>query len=311
MNTITMTDEQRISKIKERVEFATENKNVPFIFSAFSGYHESQTDAKDKQAVLGNYILPAVFFINANKGDGLKKHIIIYNNEDDIHESHAYYRNANGRFEEPNVKPITLEGQKIAVYGDSLKSIRLLEYLSYIELFDNSLKCQDLTENIKATQPQDVLSAEMVVKYITLIDELSNTEQGFDLILSISKNAKLNPNYSVIDGLLKMPNGKKEIISIVKQFVVTKDKAMYFASLITPSKQSIETVKKSINDGFVAFDKEVNGFRQKTQKGYSKDILFTTDAESDEIKQFLFALELGKSSILRSKVEKIVSEIEK
>ena len=37
----------------------------------------------------------------------------------------------------------------MAVYGDSLPNLRLIEYLSLVEMFDGVVHCKDLTEAFK------------------------------------------------------------------------------------------------------------------------------------------------------------------
>ena len=59
------TDEQKLAIIADRLKFAEANKGVPYLFKVSSGYDKALTDAKDKQMAQGNYLLPAIYYLNA------------------------------------------------------------------------------------------------------------------------------------------------------------------------------------------------------------------------------------------------------
>jgi hypothetical protein len=307
------TDAEKLEIIKNRLTFAKANKDVPYLFKVSSGYSKELTDAKDKQMALGSYYLPAVYNVNYDNGDGkLSKRIIIFKGSDSVTESHEFYKDRNGKFEEPtDAKPIVFEDYQLAVYGDSLPNLNLIEYLSLIEQFNGSVFCQDLSESVKNTQPVGVLLAEDIVNYIGLVDELGKSDTGFEFLKSLAKVPELNDKYQVVDGLAKLENGKAEIISMVKQFIVNSTKTRVFVPLFVPSVENQKLAKNFIEKGLVGYNKSTKAFQLKNGKEFTPDILYAIDSDSEKVQGFMFSREIQTKIELRQKLQAILSELKK
>lgn len=305
-----MSTAEKLEAIHKRLEFARQNPNVPFVFSVSSGYSPELTDAtKDKNAAGGAYFFPPVYTVNYDKGDGtgLQKHIIIFNGEDSVTESHKFYRNVNGKFEEPgNLSMIKFEQYQMAVYGDSLRSLRMMEYFSLIEQFDGALKCKDLTKSIRSQGSAQSLKAEDVVKYSALIDQLAKVDIGYALIKSIAKNQKLNPDYNVIDGLDKMEGGKDEIVSSVKQYLIEPTKWKTFIDLFLPNREHADLVKSLMEKDAIGYNKDGKSFQMKVGGKFEKGILFTVDTDNELVQSFLFAHNLAKDNDLKVRLQNVL-----
>lgn len=307
-------DADKLAVIEARLKFAEANTDVPYLFKVSSGYDRTLTDAKDKQMANGNYLLPATYNLNYDKGDGkgLSKHIIIFKGSDSVTESHVFYRNANGKFEEPgDVSPIVFEDYQKAVYGDSLPNLRLIEYLSLIEQFSGSVHCQDLTESFKSSQPVDVLTAAEVVKVISLIGDVASTEAGFEIIKAMAKNPKLNDSYQAVDGLSKMEGGNAQITGVVQQLLLNPVKSKIFLSEFRPSRHATDLVNSSFSKKIVGYNKKTKSFHLLNGQDFDKEALFTIDAESDDVKLFMFTREVSTNSALKVKLQNILSELSK
>lgn len=304
------TDSEKLAIVAARLKFAEANKTVPYLFKVSSGYDKALTDAKDKQMAQGNYYLPGIYYLNYDKGDGkgLNKHIIIYKGGDNVTESHIIHRNAAGKFEEPlDIKPIVFEDFQMAVYGDSLPNLRLIEYLSLIEQFDGVVHCQDLAEAFKNSQPAEVLSMEDAVKMALLIDETAKTEVGFEIIKTISKNPKLNEAWQAVDGLALMEGGREQIVSKVKQFLLNSVKSKLFIVEFCPSEEAVGLIKALKEKDILKYNEKVKGFHLKEDK----EVLFEVDSKNESAREFLFARHVSRTGELKIKLQNILSELSK
>jgi len=258
--------------------------------------------------------LPATYNVNYDRGDGkgLNKQIIIFKGSDNVTESHAFYRNTAGKFEEPgDVKPIIFEDFKLAVYGDSLPNLRLIEYLSLIEQFDGNVHCEDLAESFKNSQPSDVLSAAQAMKMVSLIEEVSKTEEGFEFVKSIAKNAKLNDSYQAVEGLVKLEDGKPQIVSLVQNLLLNPVKSKILLQEFNPSKVAVELVNNAVTKKILGYNKKTKAFHLKNGEEFDKEVLFTVDSESDEVKLFMLQRQVAADSALKVKLQNILSELSK
>jgi len=308
------TDSEKLAIVASRLKFAEANKAVPYLFKVSSGYDKALTDAKDKQMAQGNYYLPGIYYLNYDKGDGkgLNKHIIIYKGGDNVTESHIIHRNAAGKFEEPlDIKPIVFEDFQMAVYGDSLPNLRLIEYLSLIEQFDGVVHCQDLAEAFKNSQPAEVLSMENAVKMALFIDEISKTDSGFEIIKTIAKNPKLNEGYQAVDGLAVMEGGREQIISAVKQFLLNSVKSKIFVAEFSPSQEATGLVKSMFEKKLLVYKDKTKAFHLQNGDNVDKDVLFSVDSENEEVRNFLLARQVSTTGELKIKLQNILSELSK
>lgn len=301
-----LTDKEKLALIQRRIDFARENPSVPFLFSCGIGFNPELTNAQDKNMV-GTAMFPAVTRLNFDAGDGLKQHIVIFKDTEPVQEAHAFYRNNNGKFEEPELKMLEFENYKISVYGDSLKSLCLMEYLSLCEMFEGSIKCQDLTETIKDNGTANTLMVEDIVKYVAVIDELAKSENGFALLKSIAKNPKLNPNYSVVDGLEKMENGKEQIVSIVKQFLANPEKSKVFVKEFLPSEVKQNLIVELLQKEILAYNEQTKSYQLKIAGKYDKDLLYTIDSKNEATRIFMFAHNMQAE--LQAKLQNILAEL--
>ena len=303
------TDEQKLAIIADRLKFAEANKGVPYLFKVSSGYDKALTDAKDKQMAQGNYLLPGIYYLNyAKPGEEINKHIVIYKGADNVTESHKIYRNSVGKFEEPiDIKPIVFEDFQMAVYGDSLPNLRLIEYLSLVEMFDGVVHCKDLTEAFKNSQPTEVLSMENAVKMSLLIDETAKTDAGFEIIKTIAKNTKLNEAWQAVDGLALMEGGKEQIVSLVKQFLLNSVKSKLFVAEFSPSQEAVGLAKALKEKGILTYSEKTKGFHLKDDK----EVLFAVDSPNESVREFLFARQVARMGELKIKLQNILSELSK
>lgn len=295
--------QELIEKIEQRVKLAQENPELPFTFYVKGKYDPSITDAKDKRNSMGDMMYPSVSRIVMDKDGQLKEHILMFRGNDDIFNGAKVYTNEKGRFEEPsNLDLIKFtNGQKL-VYGDSLKNLNLIRYLSYCEMFQGSVACRDVTTPVKLSQ----ITTEDIVKYATLVDTLAKTDEGFELIKSIAKNTRLNPGANTVEGIAKMEDGKARIVSIVKNFISVPTQFHTFVSLIIPSELVMKQTQEFLQKGIVGYNKATKSYQVKTGDGFAKEVIFTTSQENEATKMLLFAHFLQKNGDWKAKLQNML-----
>lgn len=291
---------ETIEKINERVALAQQNPELPFTFYVNGSFNPQLTDAKSKKTDMGDILYPACSKLVYDDGGGLKQHILVFNGNDDIFNGEKINTNEKGKFEEPTLPRIKFtNGQKL-VYGDSLANLNLIRYLSYMEFFTKSVKCRDVTTNpVQLT----AVTTEDIVKYASLVDALSKTDEGFDLVKSIAKDSLLNPTHQTIEGISKMEGGKQKVVSIVKSYISNPSQFGRFVKQILPDDMVMKQTKEFLEKGIVGYNKATSSFQMKTGEGFSKDVIFTTKQESDVTRTMLFAHFLQRNSDWKVKLQ--------
>jgi hypothetical protein len=291
-----------IELIEKRVSLAKSNPELPFIFKIGGGYNMAASDAKDKRNAVGDIKFPACVELVFDKdGTGMKAHTMLYKKNDDIFESVDRYKNAQGKFEEPKLPRINfVSGQKL-IYGDSISNLNLIRYLSYIEHFakDKRVELQDISKTINIT---NTLSAKQIGKYVILIEEMSKSEDGFEILKGIAKDSKLNPNNKSIDGLAKMEDGKEKIIELLESYLVSPAHGGRFVSLLLPDKNIADVINKLLSKKAIGYNKDTKSFQPKDEKGFTKEIIYETQNENEAVRAVLLGHYLQKDAEWKTKL---------
>lgn len=290
-----------IEKINERVALAKANPELPFTFAIAGKWNPTITDAKDKRNATGDVQFPACLRLVFDKGDGsgIKQHILLYNGNESIFNGEEIYKNERGRFEEPPLPRIKFSSGQKLVYGDSLANINLIEYLSYAEYFSKNVTCRDVTTPIKNAN----ITTEDIVKYASLVDAMAKTDEGFELIKSIAKNSKLNPEHQTVEGISKMEGGKQRVLSIVKSFISNPTKYTGFVTQILPADDIMRQTKTLLEKGIVGYNKSTQSFQEKAGDSFAKEVIYTTKQDNDVTRLMLFAHFLQRNSEWRVKLQ--------
>ena len=141
------------------------------------------------------------------------------------------------------------------------------------------------------------------------MDQLGKTEQGFELIKTLAKNSRLNPNYQVVDGLVKLENGKAEVLSIVKQYLVNPALSKQFIDSFLPKKENMELISKLVKEELLGYNVAGKSFQLKKGKEYDKEILYTINSDNDAVRVFMFAHLLSNENDKKVKLQNILKEV--
>lgn len=294
-----------IKKINDRVVFAEQNKEIPFVFNVKGGYNPSLTDAKDKHNAQGDVIIPSIArMVFDEDGTGAKQKILIFNGNDDIFNGEKINTNERGRFEEPNRLPrIKFVAGKKLLYGDSLKNLNLIKYLSYLEFLSAQpfIECTDITkEDTASVKGRDIL------KMIALVDKLAETEDGFKVLVKVAKDGNLNEQPQLVDGLAKLKNGKDKIIDMFDGWLMNQQKSAYCAGRLTPN---LGLVKECIEKGHIGFNKATKSFQPKEGNQFTKDVIFTTNQENDAVRSILLGHFLVTNEVWKVKLKNMTAKV--
>lgn len=295
-----------IKKINDRVAFASQNKEIPFIFNYKGGYDPKLTDAKDTHNAQGDVIIPSIArMVYDEDGEGQKQKILIFNGNDDIFNGEKINTNVAGKFEEPTRLPRIkfVQGKKL-IYGDSLKNLNLIKYLTYLEFLSAKpfVECTDITKEDTST-----IKGRDVLKMIALVDELAGNEEGFKVLISIAKDGKLNEQPQLVDGLSKLENGKDKIVDMFDGWLMNQQKSAYCASKLTPN---LGLVKECLEKGLIGFNKATKSFQPKEGKEFTKDVIFTTNQENDTVRSILLGHFLVSNEDWKVRLKNIVAKVE-
>lgn len=295
-----------INKINDRVDFAKQNNEIPFIFNVKGGYNPKLTDAKDKSNAQGDVIVPSIArMVFDEDGQGQKQKILIYNGNDDIFNGEKINTNTAGKFEEPTRLPRIkfVQGKKL-IYGDSLKNLNLIKYLTYLEFLSTQpfLECTDITkEDTTTVKGRDIL------KTIALVDKLAETAEGLKVLISIAKEGKLNEQPQLVEGISKLENGKEKIIDMFDGWLMNQQKSAYCISKLTPN---LGLVKEVLEKGLIGFNKATKSFQPKEGKEFTKDVIFTTNQENDTVRSILLGHFLVSNEDWKVRLKNMTARVE-